>query len=71
MRRTASQESLQGGTLGVPSEPGQEFDEMVDEIMEEVKKRRGSKEGPDGLELRKMVEEKLQSRVEGGKDKEL
>ena len=29
LMRSQSQESLQGATLGVPSEPGQEFDEMV------------------------------------------
>lgn len=64
--RTQSGESLQGTTLGVPSEPGQEFDEMVDEVMEEVKKRRSSKsaqQGPQGAELRKMVEDNLSSKI--------
>ena len=69
LRRNESQESLQGATLGVPNEPGQEFDEMVDEIMEEVKKRRGSAAGPDGMELRKKVEETLRKKVDEGKDK--
>ena len=58
-RRTESQESLQGGTLGVPSEPGQEFDEMVDEIALVVKRRRCSADGPDGVELREMVADAL------------
>ena len=43
----------------MPVDPGKEYDEMVDEIVEEVKRRRGSKPGPEGLELRKMVEETL------------
>ena len=66
LRRNESQESLQGATLGVPSEPGQEWDELVDEVMVEVKKRRGSRAGPEGLELRKMVEETLHKKVGGG-----
>jgi lysophospholipid acyltransferase len=69
LNRSESAESLQGATLGVPSEPGQEFDEMVDEIMEEVKVRRGSKPGPEGVELRKLVENTLQSKT--GVKKEL
>ena len=53
--------------MGVPSEPGKEFDEMVDEIMEEVKRRRGSAaEVPEGLELRKMVEETLMKKTKEG-----
>ncbi|KAK3048877.1 Lysophospholipid acyltransferase [Extremus antarcticus] len=60
-------ESQEGTTLGVPSEPGQEFDEMVDEIMEEVKRRQGSSALPDGQELRKRVEETLRSKT-GGKE---
>lgn len=50
---------MQGATLGVPSEPGIAFDEMVEEVMDEVKKRRGSKGGPEGPELRKRVEDAL------------
>ena len=71
LHRQESQESLQGATLGVPHEPGQEFDEMVDEIVAEVKRRRGSKGGPEGQELRRMVEETLLVKANGGKDKEL
>ncbi|EMC96991.1 hypothetical protein BAUCODRAFT_138379 [Baudoinia panamericana UAMH 10762] len=67
MGRSESMESLQGATLGVPSEPGKEFDEMVDEVMEEVKKRRGSKPGPEGSELRRMVEETLHRTTDGVK----
>ena len=36
MKRSESMESLEGATLGVPNEPGKAFDEMVDEVMEEV-----------------------------------
>ena len=68
MKRVESQESLSGATLGVPNEPGREFDEMVDEIVEEVKRRRGSQAGPD-VELRKLVEENLVKKREEGKEK--
>ena len=69
LHRTPSQESMQGETLGVPSEPGHEFDEMVDEVMVEIKKRRGSAAGPDGIELKKMVEDALSRKVDGNKAK--
>lgn len=67
--RTESQENMQGATLGVPYEPGQEFDEMVDEIMEEVKKRKGSGVGPDGMALRKRVENALHQKVDEDRGK--
>lgn len=64
---------MDGATLGVPSEPGKEWDEMVEEVMEEVKKRRGSKPGPEGVELRRLVEDTLHRTTsgEGGGKKEL
>lgn len=65
VHRADSQEALQGATLGVPHEPGQEFDEMVDEITEEVKKRKGSAVGPDGAALRKLVADTLDRNLEG------
>lgn len=65
LRRNESQESLQGATLGIPHAPGETFDEMVDEIVEEVKKRRGAAPGPEGPELRRKVEVALQNA--GGK----
>ncbi|KAK3066084.1 Lysophospholipid acyltransferase, partial [Teratosphaeriaceae sp. CCFEE 6253] len=52
-----------GGTLGVPSEPGREFDELVEEIVEEVRLRRGSRGvGVEGGELRRRVEGMLRER---------
>lgn len=60
LHRNESQESLHGATLGVPNDPSQEWDEMVDEIMVEVKKRKDAKDLPQGQELRKRVEETLQ-----------
>lgn len=65
LRKNDSQESLGGATLGVPTSPGDTFDEMVDEIVEEVKRRRGTAPGPEGPELRKKVEVALQNA--GGK----
>lgn len=67
--RIDSQESMQGATLGVPNEPGKEFDEMVDEITEEVKRRKGSVIGPDGSALRKMVADTLNQNINGEKAK--
>lgn len=69
VHRADSHDGLQGATLGVPHEPGQELDEMVDEIVEEVKKRRGSRSGPDAMELRKMVKENLSGGSEWEKSK--
>ena len=63
LKRGESQESMQGPTLGVPSEPGREFDEMVEEIMEEVKRRQGNGTIPDGQELRRRVEETLKKKT--------
>ena len=63
MQRQESTESLammmNGPVMGVPSEPGREWDERVDEVVGEVKKRRGSKAGPEGRELRRLVEDML------------
>jgi lysophospholipid acyltransferase len=70
LQRSESQESLHGQTLGVPSEPGQEFDEMVDEVMVEIKRRRGNQAGPEGVELRRMVEDALSRKVNGGGEKD-
>ncbi len=66
IKRTGSHEGMEGATLGVPDEPGREFDEMVDEITEEVRKRKGSAIGPDGMALRRMVEETLNRNLGSG-----
>ena len=67
LKRNESQESLQGATLGVPGDPGKEWDAMVDEIVEEVKKRRESGAELPGEDLRKKVEETLKSKLDGKK----
>lgn len=59
LQKADSFENMSGATLGVPSEPGQEFDEMVDEIVEEVRKRKGQQAFPDAQELRRRVETAL------------
>jgi lysophospholipid acyltransferase len=74
MKRNESQDHLQGATLGVPVNPGKEFDEMVDEIVEEVKRRREAgtgQKGPEGKELRKLVAETLQRTTSQDGKKEL
>lgn len=68
LTRTESQESMHGTTLGVPSEPGQEFDEMVDEVLVEIKRRKGSAAIGDGVELRRLVEDALNRKFEGNGD---
>jgi lysophospholipid acyltransferase len=69
IRRMDSPESVPQPNLGIPNEPGREFDEMVDEIIEEVKKRREGKVGPDGLELRHKIEETLKGTLEAEQHK--
>lgn len=68
MQRKESHESLQGATLGVPMDPGLEFDEMVDEIVEEVRKRRGGKPLPDREEVRRQVERTLSEKAHAARE---
>lgn len=49
-------------------DPGVEFDEMVDEIVEEVRKRRGGKPLPDAAEVRRQVERKLSARAQEARE---
>jgi lysophospholipid acyltransferase len=49
-------------------DPGVEFDEMVDEIVEEVRKRRGGKPLPNPAEVRKQVERTLSEKVGAAKE---
>lgn len=63
MKRQESMENIAGATLGVPTDPGVEFDEMVDEIVEEVRKRRGGKDLPDPAEVRRQVERTLSEKA--------
>lgn len=68
IQRTDSQESLQGAMLGVPVDPAAEFDEMVDEIYQEISRRRGSVELPSQEELKTQIRQTLSrttSSVEG------
>ena len=68
MHRQESLESMAGATLGVPLDPGVEFDEMVDEIVEEVRKRRGGKPLPNPAEVRRQVERTLSEKVGAAKE---
>lgn len=73
-KETVKMEAAAGGTLGVPAEPGKEFDEMVDEVLEEVRRRRERGEGlefkvpADGMELRRRVEKSLREKMAVGKE---
>ena len=64
-RQDSTESFMTGPVMGVPSEPGREWDEMVDEVVGEVKKRRGSKPGPEGTELRRLVEDTLLKTTDG------
>lgn len=64
--RTASMESLQQPTLGLPNDPAREFDDAVQEIKAEfeARRRRGSVVGvPTGEELKAAVEAKLGRKI--------
>ena len=54
--------------MGVPLDPGVEFDEMVDEIVEEVRKRRGGKPLPNPAEVRRQVERTLSEKATAARD---
>lgn len=66
LSRNNSQDSHKGALLGVPDDPNKDINEVVDEVMEEMKKRRGSKPGPQGSELRQMVEDALHNQKQAG-----
>jgi lysophospholipid acyltransferase len=60
MKRNESMESLQGATLGIPVDPERELDELVEEVLEELRRRTGGLEIKiEPPELKKLVEEKV------------
>lgn len=64
--RTASTESIQEPTLGLPNDPAREIDDAVQEIKAELEARRrhGSVVGmPTGEELKAAVEDKLGRKI--------
>lgn len=66
LRRTRSQEEISHPSLGLPSDPGRDVDEAVEEIKQEIemRRRKGSKVTmPTGQELRKIIEDKLDRQV--------
>ena len=74
-RETTKMEAAAGGNLGIPAEPGKEWDEMVDEVLEEVRKRRERGQSvdfnipADGMELRRRVEKTLREKMQVGPEK--
>ena len=54
--------------MGVPTDPGVEVDEMEDEIVEEVRKRRGGKPLPNPAEVRRQVERTLSAKSQEAKE---
>ena len=66
IQRTKSEESVHHPALGLPSDPGKDVDEAVQEIKKEVefRRRRGSKVTmPTGEELVKTLEDKLGRKI--------
>lgn len=66
IQRTASQETVGQPTLGLPSDPGRDIEEALQEIRLEVetRKRRGSKVSmPIGQELKAALEDKLGRKI--------
>ena len=60
--RTASQETLDGSLMGLPSDPGRDFDEALQEVKVEVEARRRKGTNvimPRGEDLEHAVEDKL------------
>jgi lysophospholipid acyltransferase len=60
IKRNESMESLQGATMGIPVDPERELDELVEEVLEELRRRTGQMEiRVDAPEVKKLVQEKL------------
>lgn len=62
LQRTTSEESVGQPTLGLPSDPGKDIDEAVDEMkaeIEELKKSGKTVSMPSGEELKSAIEEKV------------
>lgn len=64
LQRTASQESLNHPMMGLPNDPGQEFDDIVREVREEVeaRRRRGSRKS-DSFSFNQDVKAAVQERL--------
>ncbi|TKA77586.1 hypothetical protein B0A49_01739 [Cryomyces minteri] len=59
LERAESYDSLDGPTLGLPNDPGQEFDEIVAEVRAEIAARKRRGQSVSNIDLKKAVEEKL------------
>lgn len=51
LQRTASQESMREPVMGMPHDPGQDFDEVFQEVRDEVEKRRRNNSGRRGVSV--------------------
>lgn len=65
LQRTASQESMREPVMGMPHDPGQDFDEVFQEVRDEVMRRRKNSSGRRGLSVAQEVKEVLRERVGG------
>lgn len=64
LQRTASQESLKEPVMGMPHDPGQDFDEVFQEVRDEVEKRRRNKPGPRSVSAGQKIERALSEMTE-------
>lgn len=64
IQRSASNESLNHPMMGLPNDPGQEFDDIVKEVREEVeaRRRRGSK-NKDSVSFDQDIKAAVQERL--------
>lgn len=65
LHRTASQESMREPVMGMPHDPGQDFDEVFQEVRDEVMRRRKNSSGRRGVSVAQEVKEVLRERTGG------
>lgn len=58
LRKTISQESVRGPTMGLPEDPSQDLDEIIEEVKREIETRKKTSRSI-GQDLRETVQERL------------
>ena len=63
LQRTASQDSMKEPVMGMPHDPGQDFDEVFQEVRDEVEKRRKNSSRRRGVSVGQEIKEVLMERT--------
>ena len=63
LQRTASQDSMTEPVMGMPHDPGQDFDEVFREVRDEVLRRRKNSAGRKSVSVAQEVKEVLRERT--------